>query len=231
MNATFYFEKPKFFVSLLMCIFTSVLNRIPKKRGIFVLLAVSLIFTVNAQVTIGDLSEADKHAVLELKTNGDNKGLLLPGVPLVDLASYQPFASNDVPQGMLVYNTGTQFLKGLYYWNGTQWEITANNWFYMPSTTFDTDYTTKPAGNTKDLHAAYLAQFSTSSLPQSTGAPVLTTQIPIFGSPTDFYYYVISYDTTVFTNISINENGVMTYDLLKDGDESTYINIVFVRKR
>jgi hypothetical protein len=195
--------------------------------GIFICF---LTFSANAQVNIGDLSEPNKHAILELKPSGDYKGLLMPKVTLTDRDSHQPFASNDIPKGMLVYNiydNGTELPEGLYSWNGSRWEFVGSEWFYMPAAPFETDYTTTPEDNQKDLYAVYAQQFSLAI--GSSGAPTLDTRIPQFGR-TDFYYYVISYDDTVFSNIRIDEDGVMTYDLLKDGNDATYINIIFVRK-
>ncbi|MDR2056839.1 MAG: hypothetical protein LBP83_00865 [Dysgonamonadaceae bacterium] len=238
MNATVYFRRLKFIVSLLTHNFCFGIESVPKKAGLFALLVALLTFNAKAQVTIGDITTPNKHAILELKTAGDGRGLLLPGVKLEGLTATTPsFTSDDVPQGLLVYNTGADasslLTEGLYYWNGSHWEATGNNWFYMPATTFNTDSSKPASENSKDLYAVYAAQFASSATQVigSTGAPAIHTLIPAIPARTDFYYYVISYDTTVFDNISINANGEMTYDLLKDGDESTYINIVFVRKR
>jgi hypothetical protein len=224
---TKHFKKQVFIISLRIFTFVPATNRIFKRVSLLILGSIFLSFNALAQVTIGADSSPDKHAILELKAAGDSKGLLLPGIPLVDLASYVPFVSNDIPAGMLVYNTGTDFRKGLYTWNGSRWEFAGSNWFYMPATPFATDFTT-PTNNSKDLYAVYEEQFSVSN-PRSTSAPEISTQISKL-ERADFYYYVISYDNTVFSNIVINENGVMTYDLLKDGDDLTYINIIFVRK-
>jgi hypothetical protein len=224
---TKHLKKQVSIVSFMMFTIVPATNRISKKVSLLILGSIFFIFNASAQVTIGADSSPDKHAILELKAAGDSKGLLFPGIPLVDLASYVPFVSNDIPAGMLVYNTGTAFQKGLYTWNGSRWELAGSNWFYMPAAPFATDFTSA-TNNSKDLYAVYEEQFSASN-PRSTNAPAISTQISKL-ERTDFYYYVISYDNTVFSNIVINENGVMTYDLLKDGDDSTYINIIFVRK-
>jgi hypothetical protein len=230
--------------SIMTCAFLSMetfisnLNRIPKKAGIFILWSIFPILCINAQVTIGALSEPNKHAVLELKEAGEGRGLLLPSIKLEGLTETTPtFVSNDVPQGLVVYNVGTDGASplpgGLYYWNGTHWESTSNHWFYMPATTFATDYAKQPTGNVKDLYAVYAAHFTSlaTQVIGNTSAPELHTQLPSIPAATDFYYYVVSFDDSVFKNISISDHGVMTYDLWKDGDDSTYINIVFVRKR
>ena len=45
------------------------------------------------------------------------------------------------------------------------------------------------------------------------------------------YYYVTYYDPTVFDNISIDANGVMTYDIIgQPADYNSLINVVFVVK-
>jgi hypothetical protein len=99
----------------------------------------------------------------------------------------------------------------------------------MPAMLFDTKFVTATTEHEINLYDVYAYQFDF-AYAFSDRAPSINDQIS-FLTPTDFYYYVVSYDTTVFKDITINEEGKMIYKLLKDGDESTYMNIVFVKKR
>src|SRR5690606_31599709 len=60
----------------------------------------------------------------------------------------------------------------------------------------------------------------------STGAP---DDIITYGA-TDMYYYITYYDTAVFANVSIDINGELTYDIIGNATEASYMNIVFVIK-
>ncbi|GGX21623.1 hypothetical protein [Aquimarina muelleri] len=94
--------------------------------------------------------------------------------------------------------------------------------FYPPSIAIDAS--TIGTGRTVDLYNEYITQFGTPTA-ASTGAPAV---IPTY-TRTELYYYVTFADPTVFNNISIAANGVMTYDII--ATPATYnslINVVFV---
>ena len=95
--------------------------------------------------------------------------------------------------------------------------------FYMPAIIFDTS-----AGGTaltKDLFQEYKNQFET-TLVSSTGA---NTSIPTLNA-NELEYHITHYDASVFSNLSINANGVLTYDIIGTATPSSYMNIVFVVK-
>ena len=94
--------------------------------------------------------------------------------------------------------------------------------FYPPSIAIDAS--TTGTGRTVDLYNEYIVQFGTPTA-ASVGAPAT---IPTY-TRTELYYYVTFADPTVFNNISIAANGVMTYDVI--ATPATYnslINVVFV---
>jgi len=203
-----------------------------KKILYLVFFAFAFAMGAHAQVTIGSLEAPQRGAVLELKS--DTLGFLPPRVELE-----QPSSSLPVPvhvEGMVVFNTiATDSLsQGLYYNTGTRWIRLATTpyyierWFYMPSIPFDVS--AKGTGLTKDLYQECKNQLNSSSAPvkSSTGAPaqVLATM----PAKTDLYYYVTDYDPAVFDNISIDANGLMTYDVIGQATDATLINIVFVEK-
>ncbi|MDM9631985.1 hypothetical protein QU605_10905 [Robiginitalea sp. M39] len=94
--------------------------------------------------------------------------------------------------------------------------------FYPPSIAIDAS--TNGTGFTVDLYAQYIAQFGTPAV-ASTGAPAA---LPTYAA-SDLYYYVTLADPAVFANMSIDANGVLTYDIIgQPTDYNSLINVVFV---
>ena len=205
------------------------------KRFIFLLVIIS-VFTVKiqSQVKIGDLNPPERGVILELKS--DTLGFLPPRISLISPTNPYPLPVHV--QGNIVFNIGNtnpdSLRVGLYYNTGTRWvnlSTTAYypaNWFYMPSIPIDVS----GAGSIVDLYDEYKKQLNTAGnhVVNSAGAPaIVLATIP---KATDLYYYVTAYDDRVFENITIDANGLMTYDI-KSGasaDDATVMNIVFVEK-
>lgn len=208
------------------------------KKAIFYLLftiVTGLFSTIQAQVTIGSALSPDQDALLDLKENNTgtaSKGLLLPRVSLSSTTSPSPLSAHV--KGMTVYNTastsvgnGYDVSPGFYFNDGAKWvalPLGYTKWFYMPSISINTSVTA--TGRTLDLYALYKTQFSTPKV-KSAGAPTAIHFLPL---ATDLYYYITDYDTSVFNNLSINANGVLTYDVTAAATECSFINIVFVIK-
>ena len=96
--------------------------------------------------------------------------------------------------------------------------------FYPPSIAIDAS--SNGTGRTVNLYAQYVAQYGTPSV-ASAGAPAA---VPTYGA-TELYYYVTYADPTVFDNMSIDANGVLTYDIIgQPADYNALINVVFVVK-
>ena len=96
--------------------------------------------------------------------------------------------------------------------------------FYPPSIAIDAS--TNGTGYTVDLYSQYTAQYGTPAV-ASAGAPAA---VPTYGA-TELYYYVTYADPTVFDNMSIDANGVLTYDIIgQPADYNSLINVVFVVK-
>lgn len=114
---------------------------------------------------------------------------------------------------------------GFYYYNNgiSKWVgLTMPKFFYMPSILFDT---TSLGAKTKDLYQLYYNQF-TAPQASSTGA---AGKIPVLGK-NDLEYYITYYDTNVFTNVSIDANGLMSYTVSNNATDASFMNIVFVVK-
>ncbi|BDW91512.1 hypothetical protein MACH07_03440 [Flagellimonas marinaquae] len=96
--------------------------------------------------------------------------------------------------------------------------------FYPPSIAIDAS--TNGTGRTINLYSQYLAQYGSPTV-RSAGAPAA---IPTYGA-TELYYYVTYADPTVFANMTIDANGVLTYDIIgQPADYNALINVVFVVK-
>lgn len=112
---------------------------------------------------------------------------------------------------------------GFYYYNSTlaKWiGLNMPKFFYMPSVYFDT---TTLGTFTKDLYQLYYNQFTAPTVKNPTAA----AQIPVVGS-SDLQYYITSFDNTVFSNVSITDSGVVTYTVISNAFDGTFLNIVFV---
>ncbi|NGX84693.1 collagen-like protein, partial [Aequorivita sp. KMM 9714] len=113
--------------------------------------------------------------------------------------------------------------------------------FYMPAVIFETSQT--GTGLQRNLYDDYKKQFTGVAFDVAHGAagPSLTynggligstnapAQIQIFES-NELYYYITYFDESVFANLSINENGVLTYDIIDSSSPASFMNIVFVIK-
>ena len=120
--------------------------------------------------------------------------------------------------------------------------------FYMPAVIFDTSAT--GTGLTRDLYKDYENQFTGGvagagsstyniahgatggSMPYSGGLvsnPGADADIVTYAR-TQMNYYITYYDTNVFENVSIDDNGVLTYSIKGNATETSYMNIVFVIK-
>ena len=124
----------------------------------------------------------------------------------------------------------------------------APRFFYMPAVIFDTS--TNGTALKRNLYDEYVKQFQGGqagagnatyniahgaagySMPYnggivgSIGAPA---DIPVYTSG-ELYYYITYYDTAVFSNLSINATGELTYSIISNASNVSYMNIVFVVK-
>ncbi|MGL5274072.1 hypothetical protein SAMN04488018_10292 [Myroides marinus] len=202
------------------------------KQLYFAMLAVLFSTVSFAQTKIGTSPDINADAMFEVEST--NKGLLLPRVELKSTKEAAPMSTHVA--GMTVYNMKAQndVLVGFYYNDGEKWQqmvtkdYKAVKFFYMPSIVFDTSE--DRSGVTINLFEEYKKQFALQNDSHfiSEGAP--KAGIPYFEKATDLYYYVTSYDKTVFTIKSITKEGLMTYDVKAQATDCTIMNIVFVVK-
>jgi len=104
-------------------------------------------------------------------------------------------------------------------------------------------------GRKRNLYKEYYAQFtgkrfvqdhgtggdidnatSSGTFVASTGSLPASQVMSFLPAAGDLYYYITYYDTTVFENLMIDANGILSYTLKGNGTEASYMNIVFVVK-
>ena len=223
---------------------------------ILILFSLVLCFgKLEAQVTIGANTEPE--ATLDVVA-GNPTGQTVEGIIAPRLTGDQIKSRNALygaaQEGVIIYatsavsppNTGkTEKITaaGYYYFDGSAWQSfsTGLKWFYMPSIVIDVS----DEGNfTRDLHLEYRKQFEdTSNSLTSAGSPK-TGNLMVksdANAPNPFekiyavnelYYYVIGYDATVFSNVTVTASGILTYTITDVGtvSDETFMNIVFVVK-
>lgn len=179
------------------------------------LLACSCLFS---QIGIGT-PNPDMSSVLDV--TGINKGMLIPRIS--DLSTI-----TNPANGLLVYDLHRQALsQNVGMPASPNWIPISGNivkFFYMPSISIDTS--AMGTGKTKNLFQLYQNQFSAPKV-SSTGAPA---GIPFFTNAADLYYYVTDFDNTVLSNVSIDVNGILSYDVIGLATACSFVNIVFVIK-
>lgn len=117
-------------------------NLIKEKKGLLlVVMLLSCMASLKAQVTIGSDQTPDANALLDLKENAtgtSTKGMLLPRVALTATSSPSPMTAHT--NGMVVFNTATtaDVTPGYYYNDGSKWVRVADagmasKWVNMPA--------------------------------------------------------------------------------------------------
>jgi len=178
--------------------------------------------------------------VLELITPGNNKGFLPTRIPLQTPHDPSPLKAH-VP-GMIVYNTTVlkdSLQIGLYINDGTQWvafrqsPYLSPEWFYMPSFPLDVSATGNYNVNLWDEYNKRFNNLASGSVIKSSDSAT-PKPLPKVYAVNELNYYVIGYDASVFSNVSVTPAGILSYSIdatgLANVSDSTYMNIVFVAK-
>lgn len=207
-----------------------------------------------AQVGRVGINTDDPKATLHIKADKDNKdnnpGLIIPDVSKDKLDTGEPVESTLVyyyegsnsayinqNTGSTTENIGSK--KGFYYYDGTDWQrIIRKAQFYMPSIVTPTTQ----GDHSINLYEEYLKQYAHKNasnidtrdninipndrpIASREGASPLKTY-----RKNDLDYFVVYYDNNVFTNLSITEEGVLTYTVTAEGAKNisaqTFMNIV-----
>lgn len=205
-----------------------------------------------AQVGRVGINTDDPKATLHIKADKNNKdnnpGLIIPDVSKDKLDTGEPVEST-----LVYYSEGSNSAyinqndqsttenigskKGFYYYDGTDWQrIIRKVQFYMPSIVMPTTVGT----HTINLYEEYIKQYA-----DSNGSNTFNKQAPNRSwniqtnnsnnslktyAKNDLDYFVVYYDNNVFTDLSITEEGVLTYTVTAEGAKNisaqTFMNIV-----
>lgn len=195
----------------------------------FCLLFLVFNFIVNSSAQVG-INTNTPHVSAMLDISSTNKGLLIPR-----MTTTQKLAIANPATSLLVYDlTLRQMQQNAGTPTNPQWvplvvRDSKNSFFYMPSISIDTSVSV--TNQTVNLYNEYKKQFAGSdatTFKNSIGAPA---QVPYFPNASDLYYYITFYDKTVVKVNSLNANGVLNYDILKEADYDSFMNVVFVVKQ
>ena len=170
--------------------------------------------------------------------NTDGEGIYLEYTGDVGIGTSTPDRKLDVEGGQVRfsdYGDGTYEDTTAVYLLGVEADgdliemNTAKNSriFYPPAIAIVADDV--DTGFELDLHQTYVDLFEGSdpSFVKSTSAP---GAIPTYDQD-ELYYYILNYDTDVFENVTIDNNGLMVYDVKEvASDNCSFINVVFVVK-
>ena len=201
----------------------------------------------NAQVGI-NTDTPKQYSLLDIESN--SKGILIPRVSLTNIFDQTTVKNIDdssvsnYENSLLIYNINTTNIEGVneytnvtpgyYYWETDRWvrmsSMKDKQFFYMPSIIIPTSADQLATGSTFgtiDLYNIYKTQFSNSMVKN----PAASTSLPIY-KKNQLDYYITWYDDSVFTNVKVSDNGVMTYEIKADADISigSFMNIIFAVK-
>ncbi|RLZ09733.1 hypothetical protein [Faecalibacter macacae] len=185
-----------------------------------------------------------------LDVDSTDKGILIPRVALTNIFDRSTLTNVDnssisnYENSLLLYNTNTSNILGVneytnvtpgyYYWETDRWvRMTSTKdqqFFYMPSIIIPTSADQVNPGNTFgtiDLYSIYKSQFTNAMVKN----PTASTTLPIY-KVNQLDYYITWYDESVFTNVRVSNNGVLTYQIKENADVfiGSFMNIIFAVK-
>lgn len=192
-----------------------------KKFVLLTILSLLAVCKIEAQVGINTVSP---HQSAALDIESTSKGMLIPR-----MTTMQKTAIANPAPGLIIYDTTLRCISQNAgtatdpAWVCLSQKDAQNGFFYMP--TIAVDASKVVTGKTIDLYDEYKKQFTAPT--KNPSAPV---NIPYFTTRTDLYYYITNYDADVLDNISISNQGVMTYDIKEESDYDSFMTVVFVLK-
>lgn len=193
-----------------------------KKKILAMLCFIAMTSFLHAQVGINTIIP-DASAELDVVSPNNNKGVLIPRMTTI-----QKTLIANPAAGLMVYDTSKKCLSQNVGTSASPiWICLAQNetrFFYMPSVAIDAS--TVVAGKTLDLYTEYKTQFGTPDA-KSTSAPAGIPYFPVAG---DLYYYITYFDPSIIKINSVTDSGVVNYDILRQADYQSFMNIVFVVK-
>ena len=232
--------------------------RLKMKRIIATFMALGSVLAYAQQGRIGINTTQPNATMQVVAASGETKpGVIIPNVEKTGVNVLEKGADKDYfEESTLVYFKGDSSRKdenvnstieevskkGFYYYDGKDWvRVMQKAQIYLPSIVLKTT----TGSYTIDLYDVYLAQFrggvsaatntgtSTSSVTTSFAKSSSNAILRVF-EKTDLDYFITYFDSNVFSNVSVNANGVLTYDVTSAGEnavsEDTFMNIVLQEK-
>lgn len=207
-------------------------------KKIIYLIGLISTFYAHAQVGINTTSPATSFDVAKSSVATVADGVLVTRISGEELKAKDATYGNN-QHATLIYVTSiptttspkTSNIKspGFYYYDNTisKWVGAFRNnnfpkFFYMPSVLVNTSTL---GTKTMDLYNLYYTQFNTPPV-KSTGS---TGSIPTLPK-NELEYYITYYDTSLMNNVSITADGVMSYNVIGNASDASFMNIVFVVK-
>lgn len=187
----------------------------------------------------------------------DKGGLNLPRVMLTTLATLEPFINvtdtewlnplskiKEKHTGLVVYNltANSELQPGAYIWNGNTWaqlfqepELIEPNRIIFPLPAFSLPLVSQQGVNTLTFNL-YEVYANSKTLAYSK-TNMSTANYAAFSADTQYKtneldYIITHYDTDVLSNISINDQGIMSYTVLNiNPPRTSFINIYLMVKK
>ena len=207
-------------------------------KKIIYLIGLISTFYAHAQVGINTTSPATSFDVAKSSVATVADGVLVTRISGDELkAKDANYGTNQ--HATLVYvtsipttaSTKTSNIKspGFYYYDNTisKWVGAFRNnnfpkFFYMPSVLVNTSTL---GAKSMDLYNLYYNQFNSPPV-KSSGSVGSIPTLP----KNELEYYVTYYDTSLMNNVSITADGVMSYNVIGNASDASFMNIVFVVK-
>lgn len=207
-------------------------------KKIIYLIGLISTFYAHAQVGINTTSPATSFDVAKSSVATVADGVLVTRISGEELKAKDATYGNN-QHATLVYvtsipttaSTKTSNIKspGFYYYDNTisKWVGAFRNnnfpkFFYMPSVLVNTSTL---GAKSMDLYNLYYNQFNSPPV-KSSGSVGSIPTLP----KNELEYYVTYYDTSLMNNVSITADGVMSYNVIGNASDASFMNIVFVVK-
>ena len=207
-------------------------------KKIIYLIGLISTFYAHAQVGINTTSPATSFDVAKSSVATVADGVLVTRISGEELKAKDATYGNN-QHATLIYVTSiptttspkTSNIKspGFYYYDNTisKWVGAFRNnnfpkFFYMPSVLVNTSTL---GTKTMDLYNLYYNQFNSPPV-KSSGSVGSIPTLP----KNELEYYVTYYDTSLMNNVSITADGVMSYNVIGNASDASFMNIVFVVK-
>jgi len=129
--------------------------------------------------------------------------------------------------------------KGVYIWDGQKWNVESlsqKRYFYLPS--FNIPLSATGTALTFDLYAEYERQFTKNPITNptfvSSNPAIATVPSPLNGrlyTKEELDYVITYYDNNIMNNVTVDGNGVITYDVISiNTSPDSFMNVVFIVK-